>query len=463
LTNVKKMTHEAHETFLKDSENKAFDLDHRAIIGHNMSVYDKAVAVGRQQFTNLELARRRAAMRKHYVIEHLEDHLKSFEHNFTRNGGKVIWAEDATEAMRAILGILEQHQVKHVVKSKSMITEEIHLTPVLEKNGIESLETDLGEFIVQITGDRPYHIITPVMHRSASEISAIFHEKYGLPEDSTPEQITAFVREHLREKFLNADAGITGANFLVASSGSVALTENEGNGVLSMSVPRVHIAIAGIERIIPSIEDLDLFWPLLSTFGTGQKLSAYNSLVSGPRSRGESDGPEHMYVVLLDNGRSRLLAATPQRRALSCIRCGACLNACPVYRNIGGHAYGTVYSGPIGAVISPHLLGKLDEYKHLSFASTLCGACTEVCPVHIDLHYQLLQNRRLSVKSGHTTRNERMLMWAYKFGMKKRSRLDYFSPKTKNYFFGKFFGKAWGSRRELPLVQESFSKRNQAK
>ena len=208
--------------------------------------------------------------------------------------------------------------------------------------------------------------------------------------------------------------------------------------------------------------DLDLFWPLLSTFGTGQRLTAYNSLVSGPRARGETDGPEHMYVVLLDNGRSRLLAATPQRRALSCIRCGACLNACPVYRNIGGHAYGTVYSGPIGAVISPHLLGQLDEYKHLSFASSLCGKCTEVCPVGIDLHYQLLQNRRLSVKNQLTTRAERWSMWGYKITMKKRSRLDWLSGKTKNFLFKRFFGKTWGDGRQMPeFAPKSYSAQTQ--
>lgn len=449
---------QAYDQFILESGKKSADLAHREIIRKNMSHYDPAVQRAVKQFSNLELARRRAGLKKHLVLEHLEDHLKTFEHNFNSHGGRVVWAQDVTDARRAIIEICEKHHVRSVVKSKSMVTEEIGLTEFLEKNGIESLETDLGEYIVQITGDRPYHIITPIMHRSASEVAAIFHEKFGLSESSTPEDITTFVRHTLREKFLHADAGITGANFLVADAGAVALTENEGNGIFSMSAPKVHIVIAGIEKIIPSIGDLDLFWPLLATYGTGQEFTAYNSLVGGPRTRDEVDGPEYMYVVLIDNGRSRLLAATPQRRALGCIRCGACLNVCPVYRNIGGHAYGTVYSGPIGAVISPHLLGKLDEYKHLSFASTLCGKCTEVCPVGIDLHYQLLRNRQLSVKSGHTTRPERWAMWAYKVGMKKRKRLDRLSGKTKNFLFRRFFGKVWGEGRAIPEVApESFA------
>jgi L-lactate dehydrogenase complex protein LldF len=441
-----------YDQFIADSRKKSSDLAHREIIRTNMAHYDPAVKRAEKQFSNLQLARKRAGLKKHFVLEHLEDHLKTFEHNFVANGGRVIWAQDAGEARRTILEICEKHQVRSVVKSKSMVTEEIGLTECLEKNGIESLETDLGEYIVQITGDRPYHIITPIMHLSAKEVAGIFHEKFGLPEDASPEDIAGFVRHTLREKFLHADAGITGANFLVAEPGAVALTENEGNGVFSMAAPRVHIAVAGMEKIISSANDLDLFWPLLSTFGTGQNLSAYNSLVGGPRTREEVDGPEYMYVVVLDNGRSRLLATTPQRRALSCIRCGACLNVCPVYRNIGGHAYGTVYSGPIGAVISPHLLGNLDAYKHLSFASTLCGKCTEVCPVGIDLHYQLLQNRRMSVKSGLTTRPERWAMWGYKMAMKKRSRLDRFSGKTKGFLFRRFFGKAWGEGRLMPEI-----------
>ncbi len=440
-----------HAKFLTESETKSFDLDHRATLAFNIGRYDEAVKRGKLQYANLALARRRAAMRKHRVIENLEDHLKDFEYHFTRNGGKVLWAQDVEEARKAVLEVLEKNYVKLVVKAKSMVTEEIGLTEFLEKNGIETLETDLGEYIVQLSNDKPYHIVTPIMHRSARDVAKIFHEKFGLPEDSTPAEITAFVRTTLREKFQKAQAGITGANFLISGTGAVALTENEGNGVLSMSMPPVHIVVTGIDKVLPSVDDLDLFWPLLATHGTGQQLTAYNTLVSGPRKRDETDGPAQMYVVLIDNGRSNLLSMVPQRRALACIRCGACLNACPVYRNIGGHTYGTVYSGPIGAVITPHLRG-LEQYKHLSYASSLCGKCTEVCPVNIDLHQQLLQNRNLSVQQGLHTKWEKWGMKGYKKFMTKRKWLDMPGAGMKNFGMRLFFGKLWGPRRELPKV-----------
>ena len=417
--------------------------------------------MGKQQFANLELARRRAAVKRHGVMEHLEDYLKNFEHQFKSRGGRIIWAVDAEEAKKAIIEIFEEHYVKLVVKSKSMITEEIGLTEFLEKNGVECLETDLGEYIVQISDDKPYHIVTPAMHLSRKDVAAIFHERFGLPADAAPEEITAFVRGELRDKFVKAQVGITGANFLVAGSGSVALTENEGNGILSMSYPKIHIVVAGIDKLIPSLSDLELFWPLLASHGTGQHVTAYNTLVNGPRQEGESDGPEQMYVVLLDNGRSNLLAATPQRRAMSCIRCGACLNACPVYHNVGGHTYGYTYSGPIGAVISPFMSCQLKEYMHLSYASSLCGKCTEVCPVGIDLHHQLLHNRRRAVKMGLPSRAERRGIKAYKYVMKKARRLERHSPGTKNFAARYFMKKHWGPRRVLPKVVRSFRTRYQ--
>ena len=451
----------AYIRFLADSRKKAFDRDHRSTIAFNMRRYDDAVVAGKKQFANLETARRRAAVRKHHVLENLEDHLKTFEQQFTARGGKVIYAQDAGEARRAILEILEKQFVKEVVKSKSMVSEETGLTEFLEKNGITCLETDLGEYIVQISEDKPYHIVTPAMHLSAADVSAIFHKKFNLPEDATPEDITAFVRTNLREKFMTAQAGITGANFLVAGSGAVALTENEGNGLFSVSAPRIHIVLTGIEKLIPTTGDLDLFWPLLASHGTGQKMTAYNSLIFGPKKTGEADGPEQMYIILLDNGRSRLLGTTPQRRSLACIRCGACLNACPVYRNIGGHAYGTVYSGPIGAVISPHLTGKPDSYKHLSYASSLCGKCTDVCPAGIDLHHQLLFNRQFSVKQGFSTRSERLGIFAYKKSMGKRKWLNLPSHRLKNIVASMLFNKSWGKKRVLPKVVKSFNQRYQ--
>ncbi len=449
---------EIYEKFLSDSESKAFNLAHRKTIAFNISRYDASVMKGKLQYSNLDLAKKRAGIVKHKVLENLENYLKEFDLNMSSRGVKVIWALDASEARKAVVEILEKHHVKLVVKSKSMITEEIALVECLEKNGIDAIETDLGEYIVQISNDRPYHIVTPVMHRSAKDIAEIFNQKFGLPIDSTPQEITAFVRTTLRDKFLKAGAGISGANFIIADPGAVCLTENEGNGVMSTSFPDVHIAIAGIEKMIPTLNDLDLFWPLLSTHGTGQKVTAYNSIFTGPRQKGEANGPRFMYVILLDNGRTNVLAQIPQRRALSCIRCGACLNGCPIYRNIGGHAYGTVYSGPIGSVITPHLKS-VEIYKHLSYASSLCGKCSEVCPVGIDLHSQLLKNRNYAVENNLVPKIEKRGMKIWKIAMKNRWMLDFPSSGMKNFFVKKLFGKTWGKRRAMPVVpKKTFGK-----
>ncbi|MBU2651174.1 MAG: LUD domain-containing protein, partial [Bacteroidetes bacterium] len=251
-----------------------------------------------------------------------------------------------------------------------------------------------------------------------------------------------------------ADIGITGANFVIARQGAIALTENEGNGVMSYSFPKVHIVICGIEKIIPSMEDLDIFWPLLATHGTGQFMTVYNSIVSGPRQSDEEDGPDEMYVIFLDNGRTRLLSTERQWVALSCIRCGACLNACPVYRNIGGYTYDTTYSGPIGSVITPWMCS-MEEFKHLSFASSLCGKCTEVCPVNIPLHELLLVNRHDSVAKGYTTRMERITMWGWKKVMLSNKWMDFISGKMKNFLLRKFFSRAWGKHRSLPEISKN--------
>ncbi len=443
---------EPYEKFKKDSENKSFDLNHRKTIRFNIGRYEEAVIRGKKQYCDLELAKRRASVIKHKAINRLDDYLIDFEANFVRRGGKVVWAENGEIAIKEILTILKKYDARKVVKQKSMVTEELELNHALEKHNIEVVETDLGEFIVQVAGEKPYHIVTPVMHKSKEDVAELFHEKYNLPEKSTPEEITAFVRKLLRDKFVKADAGITGCNFLIADVGAVGLTENEGNGLLSISMPKLHIVIAGIEKVIPSINNLDLFLPLLATHGTGQNITVYNNIVFGPRQEGETDGPDDMYVILLDNNRTELMRHEKQREALHCIRCGACLNGCPVYKNIGGHAYGAVYSGPIGSVITPHLMG-MQEYKHLSFASSLCGKCTEVCPVKINLHELLLYNRSESVKRKYTTYTERFIQFVWKKAMLNRWMMDFFGAKTKNFFMNKFFKSTWGSHRELPEIK----------
>ena len=439
------------EKFLESAEKKVFDPEHRRKIAFNISQYDKKVVEGKKQFTNLELAKERASALKTKVIDNLDKYLIEFEANFIKRGGKVIWARDAKEAQEEIIKVLRRFNTKTLVKSKSMVTEEIHLNDALEKAGIESLETDLGEFIVQLRKEAPYHIVTPAMHLSKEDVAKTFHEEKGTPLEYTPQQITAWVRKFLREKYVAAEAGITGGNFLIADIGGVALTENEGNAWLSMAFPKVHIAIVGIEKIIPSISDMELFWSLLGTHGTGQAVTVYNSILTGPRTNGETDGPEEMYVVLLDNGRSNVLEQIEQRRALNCIRCGACLNGCPIYQGIGGHAYASPYSGPIGSVITPLMWG-MKEYKHLSFSSSLCGKCTEVCPVNIDLHKLLLYNRRDSVKEKFSSSTENLMWLFWKKAMMKRNTMEKGGAKLKNFMLKQFFKKQWGNRRELPLV-----------
>lgn len=444
-------------TFLDKSSVKAFDAEHRRKINFNISKYNHSVEKGLQQFENLEYARKKAHSIKWKVMENLDKYLLEFESNFMRKGGKVIWANDVKEAQKEILKIMKQANAKMIVKSKSMACEEIELNEFLEKNHIESIETDLGEYIVQLLGQKPYHIVTPAMHLSKEDIAKLFHEKFGTPIDATPTELTLKARELLREKYLRADIGISGANYLVADTGSIAITENEGNARLTTCFPKIHIALVGIEKIIPSINDLELFWPLLSTRGTGQNLTVYNTLINGPKQLNESDGPEEMYVILLDNGRSNLLAQKDQRQALYCIRCGACLNACPVYKNIGGHTYDTTYSGPIGSIITPHLKG-MEEFKHLSYASSLCGNCSEVCPVKIDIHKVLLYNRRDAVNQNLNSKAESFGWIMWKRSMLSRKLTDMIGGQWKNKFMKMFFKGSWGKRRELPsFEQKSFS------
>jgi L-lactate dehydrogenase complex protein LldF len=444
------------DIFLSKSEAKAHDLDHKRKINFNIDKYNAAVIKGKTQFASLDTARKQAKNIKWRAIEQLDKHLELFEKNFTERGGKVIWAEDKEDALNAILAICKDKNATTVVKSKSMVTEEIHLNQFLEQHEIESVETDLGEYIQQLDGEPPYHIVTPAMHKSKEDIARLFHEKLGVPAGLSPAELTLIARENLRKKYTDAEIGITGGNFLIADTGAVCITENEGNGRLSTAFPNTHIAIVGIEKILPSLQDLALFWPLLSTYGTGQMLTVYNTIFTGPRQSNETDGPREMYVILLDNGRTNLLRKEV-RESMYCIRCGSCLNACPVYKNIGGHAYGTTYSGPIGSVISPHLNG-MDESGHLSFASSLCGNCTEVCPVKINIHEMLLENRHIYVEEKYGGMSEKVAWKLFKSGVLHRGLMNSASGKIKNIIFEKAFKSAWGDRRDkLVFAPKSFN------
>lgn len=443
-------------SFIAKSTVKAADLEHRRKINFNIGKYNAVVPIGKKQFTDVMQVREQAKNIKWNAIENLDQYLLEFETKITARGAKVIWAEDTAQALDAIGVICKERNCKTLVKSKSMVTEEIHLNDYLEKNGIESVETDLGEYIQQLDGEAPYHIVTPAMHKSKEDVAKLFAEKLGTRPDLTPEELTLVARQKLREKYVEAEVGVTGANFLIADIGGIAVTENEGNARLSCAFPKTHIVIVGIEKMIPSVADLALFWPLLSTFGTGQRVTVYNTIISGPRQSDETDGPEEMFVILLDNGRTNLLSNPTSREALYCIRCGACLNACPVYKNIGGHAYETTYSGPIGKVITPHLRG-VDEYKHLSYASSLCGNCTEVCPVRINLHELLLDNRHEAVVQGSSTIAERVAWKAWKVASLNRMMMNMGNGKMKNWVVNKVF-KGWSLHRsELDFSQKTFN------
>ncbi len=334
---------------------------------------------------------------KQESISHLNDLLSQFEDNAHENGCTVFYAESPEKANAYILDVARKHEIKKIVKSKSMVTEEIQLVPFLEKYGIQTVETDLGEYIIQLAGETPSHITAPAIHKSRTEIARLLHEKIGIEQNDDPAFLTGEARRVLREKFLSAEMGISGANFLIAENGAVVVVENEGNARLSTSAVKVHVIVTGIEKVIPKFSDLRIFMRLLGRSATGQKLTSYVSLIRGPRKEKEKDGPEEVHIVLVDNGRSRLLG-TDHQEVLHCIRCGACLNVCPVYRSIGGHAYGSVYPGPIGSLVTPLFFGP-ENAPDLPFASSLCGSCTEVCPVGIGIHHQLLSMRQ-EIKPG---------------------------------------------------------------
>jgi L-lactate dehydrogenase complex protein LldF len=349
--------------------------------------------------------REAAAEIKSYAVANLDKLLVEFERNISAKGATVLYAENAAEANQYILDIARQHNVKSVVKSKSMVTEEMELNNVLEAAGIRAVETDLGEYIVQLARQRPVHIVTPAIHMSAADVGNLFAEKLGEPFTAVHEELTAIARKHLRNEYLQAGMGISGCNFAIADTGTVTVIENEGNAGLSTATPPIHVVVMGIEKVIPRIDYLPVFLNLLARSGTGQKLTTYTHLIHGPAPG------KKMYVIILDNGRSNVLKDPAAWRALHCIRCGACLNNCPVYRRVGGWAYGWVYPGPIGSILTPHLLGMKQAGK-LPFASSLCGACGEVCPVKIDIPHQLvhLRHRAVNERSPMKSLSER-LMW----------------------------------------------------
>jgi L-lactate dehydrogenase complex protein LldF len=418
------MSASAHE-FLRSAAEKSADLTHRQIIRKGIDQYNTSAERGRTRFADWEAARQRCHEIKWEAENNLDRYLLEFEQRVKDRGGHVFWAENSEEARNHIADLATQRGVTKIVKSKSMVSEEIHLAPTLEKLGIKVVETDLGEYIVQLREETPYHIVTPAMHLTRTDIRELFKEKLGDIDTDDPPQLVAAARRSLRREFFSAEMGISGANFLVADSGMIALTTNEGNARLCTSLPRIHVVLAGIEKIIPRLSDLATLWPVLATTGTGQPITCYGTLAGGPRGENEVDGPEEFHVILLDNGRSEILADKNEREILHCLRCGACINACPVFRTVGGHAYGTTYMGPIGSVLTPHLRG-LNEFQHLSYASSLCGACADVCPVKIDLPRHLLHNRRDAVHGARRPLLERLGFRIWRWAMQSPGRFAFF-------------------------------------
>ena len=345
-----------------------------------------------------EEMREQAREIKDHTLGNLDYYLELLSDNVSHNGGQVHFAADDREANAIIANLALSRGVKVATKSKSMVSEEMGLNHALADIGVEAVETDLGEYIIQLAEETPFHIIAPAIHKTKQDVSRLFSEKIGRPNLEEIPDMALAARETLREKFLQADMGITGANFLVAETGTLVIVTNEGNGRLCTSAPRIHVALTGMEKVIPSLEDLAVFLRLLPRAATGQRITSYVSFISGPKRTEDEDGPEEFHIVIVDNGRSRLLRDPDLRESLACIRCGACLNICPVYRKVGGHAYGWVYPGPIGAVISPVMVG-LKEAKDLPYASSLCGACREVCPVKINIPHMLLKLRTRLMES----------------------------------------------------------------
>lgn len=408
---------EEHHAFLSASSQAMGDASLQSALGRLGETLGQRNRDAFAALAESDLLREQARAIKDATLADLGRHLETLEASVVGRGGTVHFADDAAECRRIILDILRACGGSRVVKSKSMTTEEIHLNRALEEAGVDVVETDFGEYIIQVAGQRPSHLVAPAIHLRIPEVAELLSREAGRPLPADARQLAAYARERLRSAFASADVGITGANFAIAETGTIVLVSNEGNARLTTALPRVHIAIVGIEKVIPRLADLPVFLKVLARAATGQKLSIYTSLVTGRRGPDELDGPEEFHLVLLDNGRSQILGG-PLRESLFCIRCGACLNACPIFRTVGGHAYGGVYAGPIGAVLTP-LYDGLPKHHHLPHASSLCGACQAACPVKIAIPQMLIQLRdQLHATAGQRGRLEALAYWIWARSMR---------------------------------------------
>ena len=449
------MNHLSSETFRENARAALADTHLRGALKNATSLFGERRKAAAASLPNWEELRTQARAIKDEVLSHLDRYLEEFVQNAESRGAQVHWARDAAEANSIICSLATGRNAQIVVKSKSMTTEETHLNKALEAAGMQVVETDLGEYIIQLADEPPSHIIAPAIHKTRGQIGELFTSELGMPPTDDVAQLTSTARATLRDRFAAADVGISGVNFAIAETGTIVIVENEGNIRLTTSVPRMHVAVMGIEKVIPRFADLDIFLKLLPRSGTGQRLTTYQSFITGTKRHATDEGPDDFHIVLLDNGRSRMLAHPVTRQSLACIRCGACLNACPVYQQVGGHAYGSVYPGPIGAVITPQLMG-IAKTAQLPYASSLCGACREVCPVKIDIPRLLLHLRgEISPRKGGIAERLAFKLWA----MAMSSPALYKMSSTAGRLMQRIvpISRAWTSGRDLrPIESRSF-------
>ena len=429
------------------------DLQHAIGDGTRAAYYKRLDTMFAHSDEHGEFMRQQAAEAKRRALRQLPDLLEKAERNLKKNGFQVEWAVDAAQANQLVLDIARRHGAQTVTKSKSMLSEELGTNHAMEAAGLQVVETDLGEYIIQLANETPSHIVGPVMHKTKAEIRDVFVDELGMEPTDDAEEMVAFARRMLREDFLSADMGISGGNFLIAETGSIGLVMNEGNGRMCTSLPRVHVALVGIEKLVDTVEDYATLTQVLPSSSTGQKLTVYTNIINGPRRDDEDDGPEYTYVILVDNGRTDIYD-TKYAEVLTCIRCGACQNACPVYRTMGGHAYGWVYGGPIGAVLTPLFVG-LENATPLPHASSLCGSCKQVCPVDIDLPRMLLDLRWDLVQEGESQAgwDMAMKMWAIGMTSPRRFNLGGVAARVGQHIMGEYMPGVlgnWTKHRDFP-------------
>ena len=442
------------KTIFKDSSALAFDEEHWQKINYSTGCFETNFAKGKENYRNLELEKQRAYTLRNKSLLNTEKLLVDFETHFTENGGKVLWARNADDALTMIFDLIRKEKANAIMRSNSTVLDEIELNGFLERKNIRVVETEVGRFVLQKGQQKSYHPLAPSIHLSKEENNAILTSNFKLKPDSSIKQMVNFVRHEVGVETQDVSICVTGANFLLSDTGGVVLTENEGNILKSTSLAKIHIVVAGIAKVIPNMDDLSVLLPLLSLHSNGQSMAACNSITFGPSTTG--NGPEQMYVILLDNNRSQLLAHETQRKVMSCIHCGACISVCPVYKNIGGYSYGTKHIGPVGTVMAPLMEG-LEDFNYLNSACSLCGKCVDICPVKIPLDDLIIENRHLSITEKTGSARYESLVKAMIWHCKTRKKMD--SPLFfKKLELKRLLGPLWGEKRPMPeFAAKSFS------